>query len=606
MDFVPGALVAGRYRLTRMVGSGGMGEVWSGEDNKTNTKVAVKHLLPAAAKHHEVVARFKREAYLLGRVESEYVARVVDFFDDELYGLVLVMEFIEGPSLAHILEQRTLSFEEAVDLAFDLLRALQDLHTSKIVHRDLKPGNIIMKPMPGGVQRAIVVDFGISRLLPDKGENEVTGITRANIALGTVEYMAPEQILNSRDVTTVTDLYAVGIILFRSIKGHHAFGDRRGEELARAKLIEEPPPLETRRQDEVAKGMTALIVRALKKKPSQRYQSAEHMLDEVRALREAARRNIDLDDATTDGSGDQDTAIKHSLVARGADGIAELPPMRQSRPGLPPPGGSSKVEIRTQPTRPVGGGTLALGGAAVSPAQPMPKPPPRPAAGAPPAETPTRASAASPAARGSLPSIPEVLPSTPPPGMDANQNGAAVTHPASSPAPAPAPRASLASLPEYSPAMMIPPHRQELTMVGAPSSTSKWTIGLAVLTAFAVGTAVGLIVAPTQAPVTKSECPKCATAAPTMATDTETATTAAIPPASQAPASSSSSPTAPSGSASASGSAKLSGRIPSSTVSVRRPDGFGEEDPPRPRPTNPPTMTLPLPAPTPVYTAPGI
>ena len=164
MDFVPGALVAGRFRLRRMVGSGGMGEVWSGEDVRSGHRVAVKHLLPAAAKHHEVVARFKREAFLLGRVQSEYVARVVEFLDDETYGLVLVMEFIEGPSLAHILEQRVLTLEEAVDLAADLLRALNDLHNAKIVHRDLKPGNIIMRPMAGGRHRATVVDFGISRL----------------------------------------------------------------------------------------------------------------------------------------------------------------------------------------------------------------------------------------------------------------------------------------------------------------------------------------------------------------------------------------------------------------------------------------------------------
>src|SRR5512139_1921425 len=253
MDFVPGVLVAGRFRLGRIVGAGGMGEVWAAEDLESGARVALKRLLPAAAKHHEVVARFKREAFLLGRVKSDYVARVIDFVDDETFGLVLVMEFIEGPSLAHILEERTLTVEEAVDLAVDLLHALCDLHDAKIVHRDLKPGNIIMRPLPGR-PRAVIVDFGISRLLASEGE-EVTGITRANIALGTVEYMAPEQILSSRDVTPITDIYAVGVILFRAVKGHHAFGDRRGEELARAKLIEEAPPLDISRTDDIARGL---------------------------------------------------------------------------------------------------------------------------------------------------------------------------------------------------------------------------------------------------------------------------------------------------------------------------------------------------------------
>ncbi len=310
MDFVPGAAIAGKYRLKQLVGAGGMGEVWSAEDIQKRSKVALKHLLPTAAKHHEVVARFKREAYLLGKLESPYVAKVRDFFDDETFGLVLVMDFIEGPSLASTLEERTLTIEEAIDLSVDLLCALSDLHGANIVHRDLKPGNIIMRPMPDGSTRAMVVDFGISRLIPSQGE-EVTGITRANIALGTVEYMAPEQILNSRDVTAVTDLYAVGIILFRAVKGHHAFGERRGEELARAKLIEDAPALTSSRKDELATGLIAMVARALKKKPSQRYASAAEMLQVAKALQVRAQELAELEDTTTDGGR---TAVKLAPV----------------------------------------------------------------------------------------------------------------------------------------------------------------------------------------------------------------------------------------------------------------------------------------------------
>ncbi|MFO0555932.1 MAG: serine/threonine-protein kinase [Polyangiaceae bacterium] len=398
MDFVPGALVAGRYRLRRMVGAGGMGEVWAGEDAKTGSRVAVKHLLPTAAKHHEVVVRFKREAYLLGKIQSEFVARVVDFFDDEAYGLVLVMEFIDGPSLAHVLEDRTLSVEESVELAADLLQALRDLHSAKVVHRDLKPGNIIMRPGPTGRPRAVVVDFGISRLLPDKGENEVTGITRANIALGTVEYMAPEQILNSRDVTPVTDLYAVGIILWRALKGHHAFGDRRGEELARAKLIEEAPPLETGRRDELAQGLSRIVARALKKKPSQRYPSAVDMLAEVEGLRRflskvpgrpsswSSADGIDIEDSTTDSG---ETAVRRSPLLDVAPAPAPEPP-KLERPA---------PRVISQP-RP------AAGAPAKAPPPPAPSNPDV-RASAPPAPAPSNPGAVIP--RGSLPSIPEAV-----------------------------------------------------------------------------------------------------------------------------------------------------------------------------------------------------
>src|SRR5262245_41792759 len=102
MDLTPGAVIAGRYRVERKVGSGGMGEVWAGEHLTVGSRVAVKTLLSAAACNHEVVARFKREAYILGRIRSDHVARVVDFVADDEYGLVLVMEFIRGDSLSQV------------------------------------------------------------------------------------------------------------------------------------------------------------------------------------------------------------------------------------------------------------------------------------------------------------------------------------------------------------------------------------------------------------------------------------------------------------------------------------------------------------------------
>ncbi|NUP08083.1 MAG: protein kinase [Polyangiaceae bacterium] len=619
MDFVPGALVAGRYRLKKMVGSGGMGEVWAGDDTKNGVKVAVKHLLPTAAKHHEVVARFKREAYLLGRVGSDYVARVVDFFDDETYGLVLVMEFIDGPSLAHILEQRVLSVEEAVDLAIDLLRALQDLHNSKIVHRDLKPGNIIMRPLADGSHRATVVDFGISRLLPGKDENEVTGITRANIALGTVEYMAPEQILNSRDVTPVTDLYAVGIILFRAVKGHHAFGDRRGEELARAKLIEDAPPLDTGRQDEAARGLVAIVARALKKKPSQRFQSAAQMLQEIEPLQRLnATPALDFDDDSTTDSGE--TAVKRSPLAAVDDddpGTVALPTPPSLR-GAPP---APKVVLAptTRTDRPPVSGVVAapppnrapLAASASSAAQPAPIPrgsmPSVPDSG-------PRSAPSAAAARGSMPSIPEHGPRGSMPSIPDSVPGSRV----SSDGAAPPMRASFASMPDYAP-VVAPPPPAELTHE-RHTGVSKGTIALAILTSFAVGAAVGLIVAPTSPGAAPSACPPCASALPATAQATATAVEAANPapieldddPPTDVSASSQSASTTATSSASARSSASakpaLTGKLPGTSPPPSKPsatapptsDGLGEDDPPpkatstaTSRPTQQPTTVQP-------------
>jgi serine/threonine-protein kinase len=544
----------------------------------------MKRLLPAAAKHHEVVARFKREAYLLGKVESAYVAKVRDFFDDETFGLVLVMDFIEGPSLANVLEERTLTVEEAIELSVDLLRALVDLHGANIVHRDLKPGNIIMRPLPDGGTRAMIVDFGISRLVPSKDE-EVTGITRANIALGTVEYMAPEQILNSRDVTAVTDLYAVGIILFRAVKGHHAFGDRRGEELARAKLIEDAPALATSRRDELADGLSALVARALKKKPSQRYPSAKEMLAAADALAQRAAALSDMEDTTTDGGR---TAVKLSPLAAAPTSI-DAAPAGALRASSPPP-------------------------------QPKPRPPtPRPAAGrpaAPPQSAPPAPRPSSPGASSASPNALSDEPTRAKPSLEDRPRPPLASVPevapigvAPEPSRPPSPRASLPSIPDFgeagrdapqglgpaavpraaasaatslpSPAASLEPDpRRSLSDAGGlalhdlqpPPPTRRgvvvpWAmLALGFVTTLAVGAALGLAVAPSAA--ARAECDACAepAASPVCADSPR------MPePTSPAPAEATVTPTSSVAAGTASASAKASAKSPATSAASATP-----------------------------------
>jgi len=267
-----------------------MGEVWAGEHLAIGMKVAIKTLLAAAAYDREVVARFRREANLLGRIRSDHVARVVDFIEDPQAGLVLVMEFIDGSPLSKILHQRRLGVEEAIDVGCDVTEALVALHRAHVIHRDMKPGNIIMEPTATGKQRAIIVDFGMGRIAAGAGEDlEQTNLTRADMALGTLEYMAPEQILNSRDVTAGSDLYAVGAMLYRAVAGRHIFGDAQDADLARAKLMTDAPALQTGRNDRISQGFVQVVMRAVTKSPRARYQKADDMLNELRALQDAVR-----------------------------------------------------------------------------------------------------------------------------------------------------------------------------------------------------------------------------------------------------------------------------------------------------------------------------
>ena len=598
MTFGPGSLVAGRYHADRLVGTGGMGEVWAGEHVSAGNKVALKRLLPAAAKHPEVVTRFRREAMLLGRIQSDHVARVFDFIEDQAFGPVLVMEFIEGPSLAQILEDRSLSVEEAIDLAADLAIALNDLHEAKVVHRDLKPGNIIMQPQADGRPRAVIVDFGIGRQLSAKGSaDEITGITRANIALGTVEYMAPEQILNSRDVTPLSDIYAVGAILYRSVAGVHAFGVRRGEELARAKLIEDAPKLDTGRDEEVARGLAEIVARCLKKRPAQRFGSAHELRAAVRALED--RMKEELEESTT-----AETRVI-PMPPESNGGLAMPPPPPRSAPSVviasrgsqpfpshaPSPPTPAMPEPRV--SRPSGGFDAAEAHRhsrpSIDPSRGMVAPGSDPRASRP--SISERGSMPSISERGSMPSISErgSMPSM----HDGRPSMPSMTDPGQYRG-----RPSMASIPELYPASQPMPQSSARSSMIHETTRSMGiggkTVALAVFTAFAVGVALGVVVAPSAALPPANAAPS--GAAPLKA---EAAPTGAPEPRfSAAPC------PAPRVSAAASASAALSAAAPVSrpVLSGKMPEGSwvppAGSATPKPPPSSTSTSSSPRPTPT--------
>jgi serine/threonine-protein kinase len=263
-----------------------MGEVWAGVRLSDNSEVAIKVLLAHAVDANEVLARFRREAQVLARVRSKYVAQVLDFLAEE-EGFVLVMELIPGESLHAVLSyDKALALETTLDIVSDVLRGLRDLHAANIVHRDLKPGNIVLRPRPGLRPRATLIDFGVSRIMSDSDDDEeVTAITRGDRVLGTLEYMAPEQILGSRSVTGTADLYAVGAMMFRAITGHHVFGDLQEGHLAVAKLNKDAPRLDITRTDEIAERTQVLVSRLLSRRLRERYKTAEEALVEVDAIR---------------------------------------------------------------------------------------------------------------------------------------------------------------------------------------------------------------------------------------------------------------------------------------------------------------------------------
>jgi len=289
MEPYPGAEL-GAYRIEQKVGEGAFGAVWCGTQRETGERVALKVLLPAAAANPEQVGRFHREAKLLSLVRSSNVARMVDFLVDEEFGVVLVMELIDGKLMSEVLGRGALKAQEIIDIGAQVLAGVCDLHAAGIVHRDLKPNNIMICRNEDGSRRAVIFDLGLSRMVRDAAAREDTrSLTGSHVALGTLECMAPEQILNARDVTERSDIYSVGSILYRAMTGYYPFASEDERDLARRKLTVETPEIAAAEADPVAEGLRAIITRATRRRPAQRYETARQMLDDFHALQRLAR-----------------------------------------------------------------------------------------------------------------------------------------------------------------------------------------------------------------------------------------------------------------------------------------------------------------------------
>ncbi len=263
--------------------------MYSARKDADSDRYALKMLLDSVVGDPEQVERFKREAAFLSRVTSQHVARMHEFFVDPTHGMILVMEFVEGELLSDLLEAGRLNLEEAMELGFHLLLGLRDLHDAKIVHRDIKPANVMIRRLASGGHRAVIFDLGLSRALQGGSDPEksLMSITGASMALGTLQYMSPEQVINARQATERSDLYAVGAILYRAISGMEPFeGDERT--IARQKLMEEARTYDIGRSDPLAEGLRAFIAKSMRRRPAQRFQTAAEMFEALEEVRRVA------------------------------------------------------------------------------------------------------------------------------------------------------------------------------------------------------------------------------------------------------------------------------------------------------------------------------
>jgi serine/threonine-protein kinase len=271
-DPLVGQLLGERYRIEALLGSGGMGAVYRATHVHMKKAVAVKVLHKEMTFQEEVVKRFEREAVAAARIEHPNVAAATDFGRLEDGAFYLVLEFVEGRSLADLQKQLgRLPTERALRIARQIAMALTAAHASGIVHRDLKPDNVMLVQRDGDPDFVKVLDFGIAKLHGEETADQ-PALTRVGTVFGTPEYMAPEQ-AKGEPADARADLYTLGMILYEMLRGKSAF---EGDDLIvvlTQQMASPPPPL----PDDVDSEVRALVMMLLEKDPARRVQSASQL-----------------------------------------------------------------------------------------------------------------------------------------------------------------------------------------------------------------------------------------------------------------------------------------------------------------------------------------
>lgn len=277
-----GAVLADRYRIDAELARGGMGAVYRGLDVRLSRPVAIKVLLPALTEDLDAIERFQREGLATARLNHPGIVQILDVGsapDPAGRGRVsfLVMELVDGISLATLMSRGPLAVPRAVEIGVQLLGALAAAHAAGITHRDLKPANVMIVGTPDG-ERVKVVDFGLAQV---KSGTAHTRLTQTGQILGTPLYMSPEQ-ARAQPCDARTDVYAVGLILWSCLTGRVPYSGRDMASVILSVIEEVPAPLDVAAPG-VPPALAAVIARAIEKAPERRFESAQAFAAALRA-----------------------------------------------------------------------------------------------------------------------------------------------------------------------------------------------------------------------------------------------------------------------------------------------------------------------------------
>ncbi|AKT40966.1 serine/threonine-protein kinase [Chondromyces crocatus] len=277
MSLAPGEIVDGKYRIVRLLGQGGMGEVYEGENTRIRRRVAIKVLHATISAQDESVTRFEREAQAAARIGSDHICEVLDLgalADGTRY---MVMEYLDGETLgARIKNSGRLPPDRLIPIMAQVLDGLGAAHAAGIVHRDLKPDNIFILQRKAGLSDFVkILDFGVSKFSQLGGDE--MNVTRVGAVVGTPYYMSPEQ-ARGLSVDHRSDVYALGVLLYQAATGQVPFQAATFNELL-FKIALEPAPPPQHFVPDLDPDFAAIIQRAMAREGSYRYQSCAEMKD---------------------------------------------------------------------------------------------------------------------------------------------------------------------------------------------------------------------------------------------------------------------------------------------------------------------------------------
>jgi len=268
----------GRYRLRRLIGSGGMGEVWEAYHTSLKRNIALKILRPSGPRSAETIKRFEREVRSTALLNHPNVVKVFDF-GQTVDGLFFyAMELLEGEDLEKkVLREGPLAPHEAARIASQVARALVEAHSKQIVHRDIKPGNIIVTPLCGEKDLVKVLDFGLARMTPAIDEPT---LTRVGWVGGSPAYISPEIAKGERGDSR-SDIYSLGCVLYFLLCGRPPFEHDNLGALLNAHLTETVVPPSRRSEASFPRALDRIVLRCLEKEPSNRYPTAQELLTDL-------------------------------------------------------------------------------------------------------------------------------------------------------------------------------------------------------------------------------------------------------------------------------------------------------------------------------------